>query len=342
MSEIESPSSLSLLRQRSGRRQVPASGNLVEELDFAEGQPIPRRLQAAAGAQIDPVAWTRTNRTQLRERLLQHGALLYRNMGIDDVAVFKGVVDALGGGERLTYENRSTPRTQLDDRIYTSTEYPAEYAIPLHNENSYTHAWPGVIYFHAQQPSAEGGETPIADSRKVYASLDPALRERLERRKIMYVRNYGELDLSWQEVFQTESRSEVETFCAQAGIGFSWREGERLRTWQVCQASATHPLTGEKVWFNQAHLFHVSSLPEDQGAMLLAACGRDNLPRHACYGDGGEIEDSALEEIRGCYERHAVRFPWQSGDLLVLDNMLFAHGRMPFRGPRRILVAMTD
>lgn len=36
-----------------------------------------------------------------------------------------------------------------------------------------------------------------------------------------------------------------------------------------------------------------------------------------------------------------VLFKWQRGDILVLDNVLTAHGRRPFVGPREILLAMA-
>jgi ribulose-5-phosphate 4-epimerase/fuculose-1-phosphate aldolase len=35
-------------------------------------------------------------------------------------------------------------------------------------------------------------------------------------------------------------------------------------------------------------------------------------------------------------------FPWESGDVLLLDNMRFAHSRKPFTGSRKVLVAMSD
>lgn len=342
MSDIESTASLAMLRKGVGRRAVAADpAPLVSEGALAEGMPVPRVFRAAA-AGFDPVSWTQANRERLAEALRHHGALLFRDMGVDDVDTFKRVIDAFSGGPRLSYENRSTPRTHLSDRIYTSTEYPAEFSIPLHNENSYTNSWPGNIFFYAHLPSTGGGETPIADSRRIYAALPATLRERFEQRKVMYVRNYGHLDLPWQEVFQTRNPRDVEAFCADAGITAEWREDGQLRTSQVCQAVAEHPVTGEKVWFNQAHLFHVSSLPQAQREALIEACGHDGLPRNAYYGDGGEIEEDALDEIRACYDRHMIAFPWQRGDVLALDNMLYAHGRMPYHGPRKILVGMTN
>jgi alpha-ketoglutarate-dependent taurine dioxygenase len=39
-------------------------------------------------------------------------------------------------------------------------------------------------------------------------------------------------------------------------------------------------------------------------------------------------------------DRHTFGIPWQKGDVALLDNMKISHGRMPFEGDRRILVAM--
>jgi alpha-ketoglutarate-dependent taurine dioxygenase len=60
------------------------------------------------------------------------------------------------------------------------------------------------------------------------------------------------------------------------------------------------------------------------------------------YGDGTAIENSVIEEIRELSWRTAVKFPWQEGDVLAVDNMLVAHARMPFKGPRKILVSMGE
>jgi len=42
------------------------------------------------------------------------------------------------------------------------------------------------------------------------------------------------------------------------------------------------------------------------------------------------------------YRQSAVNFPWQEGDILMPDNMLTAHGRNPFTGQRKIVVAMGE
>lgn len=291
---------------------------------------------------VDLAVWLEGHREEIGRRLLDHGGILFRGFGVRTPEKLEQLVRALSG-EPLEYTFRSTPRSQVRGEIYTSTEYPADQSIPLHNEMSYTSSWPLKIFFCCAVASPEGGETPIADSRAVLRRLDPKVRERFERTGVMYVRNYGEgIDLPWREVFQTDSREAVGEFCRRAGLELEWLGEDRLRTRQVCQAVAPHPRTGEPLWFNQAHLFHVSSLPEAVRESLLATVAEEDLPRNTYYGDGSPIEPGTLEQIREAYREESVVFPWQEGDVLLLDNMLTAHGRRPYRGPRKVLVGMAE
>jgi len=54
------------------------------------------------------------------------------------------------------------------------------------------------------------------------------------------------------------------------------------------------------------------------------------------------VEADVLEAIRDAYLKEEVVFDWLEGDVLMLDNLLVAHGRRPFRGPRKIVVGMSD
>ena len=311
---------------------------LVRESFLWDDGRLPLLLEPSVEG-LSLVDWTASSREHLEQQLLRYGAILFRGFNVNTVDGFEQFMKTLVG-ELLDYSYRSTPRTQVSGRIYTSTEYPAHQSIPLHNEMSYTRRWPMMLGFFCMEPGEEGGETPIADSRKVFQRIDSSIRDRFSQRNVCYVRNYGNaLDLTWQNVFQTENRADAEDFCRQAGIEFEWKGDELLRTSHVCQAIAEHPRTGEMVWFNQAHLFHVSSLKSEIRDSLLNSF-EDEPPRNAYYGDGTPIDECDLEEIRAAYAEEAIIFPWQKRDILVLDNMLTAHGRRPYRGARKIVVGM--
>lgn len=280
---------------------------------------------------------------EFRAKLLIHGALLFRGFGITDVESFDSVI-AAWSPERLSYTFRSTPRTAVADRVYTATEYPAKYSIPLHNENAYARQWPLTLLFGCLVPALTGGMTPLADMREVTRAIGPDIVQEFAARRVMYVRHYHpDADLPWQTVFQTQDPEVVARFCEQHGIRHQWLGKERLlSTTQICQGVAQHPHTAERVFFNQAHLFHVSSLGEATAGAMIDVFGQDRLPRHARFGDGAEIPAATLAAVRAGFEAASIRFPWQAGDVLCLDNMQMAHGRMPFTGPRKVLAALLE
>jgi alpha-ketoglutarate-dependent taurine dioxygenase len=250
------------------------------------------------------------------------------------------LLTVLFGNELGSYVYRSTPRTEIHSKIYTASEYHPSETIPQHNENSYSTVWPMYISFLCRETASEGGNTPVSDSRVAYREIPAEIRDEFERKNILYVRNYNDVDLPWTEVFQTEDAATVESYCREHDIQFEWTE-TGLRTKQVSQAVIDHPVTGDRLWFNQAHLFHVSSLSEELQENLVDLLGEENLPRNAYFGDGTPIDSAYLTTIREVYDRTKFSFQWENNDLLLLDNMLFTHGRQPFTGKRQVLVGMA-
>lgn len=292
--------------------------------------------------ELDLVEWARGRRAQLEPLLWRHGALLFRGFRVDGTAGFHAFVKD-SWGEPLEYMEQTSPRHKVHGNIYTSTDYPPEHRIPLHNENSYSSVWPLKIMFFCVTPADEGGETPLADVRRVLQRVPAPVRERFARQGWILVRNLGTgYSLSWQTVFQTDERGQVDRLCRARGIEHEWLSDERLRLRQRRPALATHPVTGETAWFNHAAFFHISSRDAGTREGLLAELAEEDLPYNTYYGDGAPIEPETLEQIRAAYDAETVAFPWQRHDVLLVDNMLAAHARSAFRGPRSIVVAMTE
>lgn len=332
------------MSQLSGFRRKPVTlttDNLVRTGSISPGQSLPLVMEPTI-ENFRVEDWAKLNAAKVEDDLLKHGAILFRNFSLETASQFEQFARTFSPS-LLDYNERSSPRSEVSRGIYTSTEHPADQFIHFHNEQSYTRQWPMKLWFFCLQPAESGGATPIADGRKVLELIPAEIRDRFREKKVMYVRNYNDgFGLTWQTAFQTTRRADVEDYCRRRSIAFEWKDGDRLRTRQVFPTIVAHPRTGQLVWFEHAVFFHVSSLEPGVREMMLNNFKEEDLPFNTYYGDGSPIESSALDAIRAAYKQAASVFEWRQGDLLLLDNMLTAHGRQPFTGARRVLVAMSD
>ena len=155
---------------------------------------------------VDLSFWAANNRAWIDTQLLENGAILFRNFNVDSVDAFHQLARTVSG-ELLDYVEPSSPRSEIGNKIYTSTEYPPDQWIFLHNEMSYALHWPRKVFFYCVKPAVVGGETPLACSRTVFDLIDPAIREQFIAKKVMYVRNFGDgLHRPWQDFFKTQDR----------------------------------------------------------------------------------------------------------------------------------------
>jgi alpha-ketoglutarate-dependent taurine dioxygenase len=277
----------------------------------------------------------------IESKLVEHGALLFRGFACGSVAAFDTFTRSVCS--ELFIENGEHPRENVKGTVYTPVYFPPERKLLWHNENTFNYRWPKKIWFCCVKPADRGGETPIVDSRKIYERMDPAILDRFMRHGVMYVRNYGEgPGRSWQDVFRTTDREAVEDQCRKNLIEFEWKDGDRLRTRATRPAVVNHPITGEPSWFNQAQHWHLACLDSATRDSLLSIFAEEDLPRICYYGDGSPIADSDMHAICDLYRDLEVSFPWQEGDVLMVDNILTAHGRNPFSGERKLLVAMGE
>ncbi len=290
-----------------------------------------------------PTSTPSTNdRPLIRAKLLEHGAVLLRGFGIGDVNGFEQVVRAVSG-EPLTYAERSSPRSTIQGNVYTSTDYPANEEIFLHNENSYQSSWPMTLFFYCVRPPLTFGATPLAGTRQIHEAIDPDVSDEFAARGWTVVRNFHQgVGVGWQQAFDTDDPRDVARYASNHHMEIEWRHTGTLRTKARRRAVHRHPVTGELVWFNHITFFHVTTLAEEVRTGLCELFAEDDLPANTYYGDGGRIPDDVVAHLRDCYRANQRRFDWRTGDVLIVDNMLAAHGREPFTGPRKIAVAMAE
>lgn len=288
---------------------------------------------------LDPVAWAKEHRPTIDQLICDAGALLFRGFDLPHYESFEAFVDAASAAEWVNYREAATPRSHVSGHLFTATEYPPELRIYVHNENSHVTSWPLYLFFYCQSPASTGGHTPLADCRRVLQRLSPRIRDRFLDQGWLYRRNFSaSSSIPWQKTFGTASREDVEQYCRDNHMAAEWTEAGlsiRYRRWAVLR----HPRSGEMTWFNHGTFFNPYTL-EPAVREMYSELGEDALPYNTYYGDGAAIDSETMRVLDEAYAAETISFPWQRSDALMIDNMRLAHGRQPFRGPRKVLVAM--
>lgn len=343
----------------------------VQQEISANGQPM--AVVQGGGASLDQLRdWIAAQRGEIEAHWLRHGSLRLRGFAVQGAEPFEQAALALEPDLKNDYLGTS-PRAARSRYVFSASELPAAYPIAQHLEMSFLPSAPRKLFFHCTVAPARDGETPTVDMRTVWQALDPAVREHFARRGVRNIRNYDGpasprgFDLwklkRWDELFQTPDRSEAERKAGEQGLRCQWLAQDRLRLINEQPASRVHPETGETVWFNHVQVFHAASAAieyrhirrRQRGARaaffsalissLTALKQRRLAPEeqgmHASYGDGGEIPRSHVEHLLDTIWQHLLIEPWQRGDILAIDNRSTAHGRLPYRGAREVLVAWT-
>lgn len=310
------------------------------------------------------------------QTLRKVGALLLRGFDVTTPEDFERVARAISPDLKNNYLGTS-PRDAVTPYVFNASELPPYYPIPQHCEMTFVKEPPTRIFFCClTAPPPPGGETPLCDFRRVYADLDPTVRQRFDERGVRIIRNYSgpdggsRLDLwhlkRWDEMFQTTDRQKIEATCRQNDFVPQWLPGGKLRLLSSQPASRLHPETGERVWFNHTQVFHLSAAgaelqhlmsdPDQREPVrmgLLTALSRSlalgkrltqaplDLSMHAEFADGTAISDQDMDAVRAAIWKNLVVFRWQAGDVVALDNHSISHGRRPFHGPRKVVVCWS-
>lgn len=339
---------------------------------FAAGRGAELPLVVEAGGDPDVgrlVARVREASDLVDAAILRHGALLFRGFDVRDVHDFEAVVRAIDPNLRNDYLGT---RTGIDasEHVFLASDVPGGYPIGQHCEMSFLRQPPARIFFGCLQ-APRGGETPLADFRKVWRDLDPDVRARLEQRGIRIVRNLRgprsrwprlwTLE-RWHAIFHTENRAAIEAACAREGIAVEWTADDGLRLSIPHPVRRDHPRTGEPVWYNQFSAHHVATsvfvYPKIfrlrpslwswafwQLERAVVALKRRSPPGtlsfYTTHADGGPVADSDMRALWDTIWKHMVIVPWRRGDVMAVDNYAISHGRLPFRGPRRIVACLA-
>jgi hypothetical protein len=300
-------------------------------------------------------AWFNAHKTELEDLLTSAGAILFRGFAINSTEDFMAWMSGYEA-PRYGYIGGSSPRLQLAARVYESTHAAAEDRIHMHQEMSYLPVWPTRVAFWCNVPAVTGGETFVADMRKVTADLPPELLAEVEKRGIVYKRNFRDRGVStgidyldlihrpWQEAFKTEDIDKAIADMRAMGFEAERLDDGSLQTAYRNRGLINHPVTGELLWFNQ---LATNSMGKEAIGHRLPVYeryyGRTRpRPYLVTYADDARIPEPYVSGLFAALDKHVVAFPWSRGDLLFLDNHFAAHGRNSYTGYRDIQVQLLS
>lgn len=311
-------------------------------IELTPGEPAQVAVRGVAD-RLSLRAWLTEHREAVRAAVRDHGHLLVRGLPLDDKPDFALARDLLVDRPATHAREETTARSAYGDGLFSATDLPPPQEIGLHQEDSYSVVVPGLLLFCCFTAAASGGATTVCDVRSVVEAVPGALLDRLRRCGWLVVRNFSEhFGVSWQDAFGSTERAAVERHCSENLIGWEWLPGNGLRTTALRSATLRHPATGAETWFNHIAVFSEHSYDAELRSLLLAACGRDGLPQNTYHGDGSPFSEADITTLNQAYLRAKRRVGWRPGDLLIIDNLLCAHGREPYAGERQVLVAMGD
>lgn len=316
--------------------------------------------------------WIQSNHQEVEQNLHKYGAVLFRGFDVQTPDHFEQVARAVDADLKNDYLGTS-PRNKKTNYTFSASELPPHYPIMQHCEMSFLPSAPRRLFFYCHTAPKFGGETPICDFRKVYAELNPEVRQAFEQKGVKHIRNYASPSgkgtsgfqlKSWVEMFQTTDKNIVEQKCKENDIIFEWKEHDGLRLINEGSGFKTHPITGEKAWFNHTQVFHIDAAAIEydyihkrqkrwetfKTDLLLElmtwykklTTNPNNQSMHVTFGDDTEIPEDYVQHIEDVIWKNMSIYSWQKGDIICIDNFSTSHGRLPYYGDREVMVCWTS
>ena len=248
-----------------------------------------------------------------------HGALLLRGFTAD-LAQFHAFAKQFS---RTAVVNESPGRTALDEAKSLYTVDGGTNAFALHPELSREPWKPDLAMFGCLTAPGEGGRTTVCDGIALARALPDEVRRGLEGRRLIYLKG------CWPELLEF-------------WLGTAEPDDDLLRNPPPrCPYKFMRIADGRIARYFSRPALHQPMFADELafGNFLLFARfnnGRGDFP---LFDDMKPVPEAWLQAIKATGDKLSYAVEWQQGDVVMLDNTRFMHGRTAITDPAERQIA---
>ena len=303
----------------------------------------------------DPASFTISGNGKLGPADLQPGSALAREMketfdrvglvhlvdtGLTDVIDMRQAAKLVQRTE-MKYDGGANPRDRIVPNVY-EVGAPLSAWLHYHHEMAYVGTSARSIAFVAKETlpvpsdgSASRGATFVSDSASMTEELlTTELGRKLRDLGVCYHRNLTDRDAflgrdeigvynHWQKSFGTDDPQLAASKARDQRLAVDWGDDRLMKTRYYAPAfEYFEPLDRNVLYSSLAdHGMWFDTWP------LVQHLPYEERPLHMTFGDDSEISRDEREQWIDLYDRYGTPINWRQGDVSVICNFRFAHGR---------------
>lgn len=290
-----------------------------------------------------------TNRVMstAREMFVDHGIVLLTKTGLktfDEMSIWANKIL----GKKSTYDGGANSRSHIGKNVY-DTGAPSSSTLHFHHEMAYLPYSVESLAFCCSKTPGHTGFTYVSDNvNATHDIMALDIGKKLRDKKLCYIRCLTDKTMfdeknkgwngvdevgvynHWQNSFNVSTKGELEHTLCQIGLEFEWGPENYCKTKYYADAFENFhgmnllysSVADDSIWFDSwSGISDMPTMDTFESATMI------HRPLKLTYGDDSDLSRQDLIDFIKVYDQNAYPVNWEVGDILVICNFRWAHGR---------------
>ena len=236
----------------------------------------------------------------------EHGAILFRGFPFN-VGVFQGLTTSFCSHSMF---NKSAGREVIDHANKIQTVDPGDNPFPLHPEMGREPWKPDIAFFACENPPQQEGQTFFCDGVELVRKMPSRTLKAVNKRSLRYSLPIQDAGLKYWLKKDDYTEADMDNPPEDCPFEFIRHNGQIFRSY--VQPFLHRPMFSNKLAF---------------GNFLLFARYIHNDKWFPTYENDTIVPDDLVETIKKTGDKLSEYIQWQAGDVMMIDNSRFMHGR---------------